>query len=393
MKRAILMAILAVVTCGIVTAQQLPEANLKSQADSVKLVDYVKSNGKNPQEYILDKLANHKLVIYGEVHKRKASWDLLKSVVNDPSFSKKAGVVFLEIGCDNQEKMDLFFANKKMDNELLLDILRNAQMQGWDDKGMYEFIIELWNLNKKLSKRDKIQVVLADVARPWSSLKTKEEFSSYFKSVPDRNQQMADIVEKGIRFRADNRSGLFIVGFGHAFKSKIVLGQNSYASAGSILKERFSDSDVFITCPHSGIISNNGEMKGMTQNGLFDYAFAQNGNKPVALDLKTTPFGEGNFDLMPELPSESIGHFKNCFDGYIFFMPLDAETSYYVLPELFTEGFLQELRRRTDVCGYDEWQAYGVKVKNITIDDINKYVQSTSQTKYWNNLQSAKKGK
>ena len=82
-------------------------------------------------------------------------------------------IVFLEIGRDNQEKMDLFFAKRKMDKEILLDILRNGQMEGWDDRGMYEFVIDLWKLNKKLSKKEKIKVVLADISRPWSSLKTK----------------------------------------------------------------------------------------------------------------------------------------------------------------------------------------------------------------------------
>ena len=54
--------------------------------------------------------------------------------------------------------MDQFFANNKLDKEILLDILRNVQMQGWDDRGMYEFVIDLWNLNKKLPKKRRIKV-------------------------------------------------------------------------------------------------------------------------------------------------------------------------------------------------------------------------------------------
>ena len=131
----------------------------------------------------------------------------------------------------------------------------------------------------------------------------------------------------------------------------------------------------------------------MTQNGLFDYVFAQDGNKPIAFDLKDSPFGKEHFDMVPEIPSESIGTYENCFDGYVFFKPLMDESPYYVLPELFTESFLQELRRRASICGYDDWQEYGVKVKNITMDDINKYLQGISQTKYWNNLKNAQKEK
>lgn len=387
------MAITTLIVYGMANAQQPTETNLKTDTDTTKFVDYVKKNGQDPKTYVLDKLANHKLVIYSEVHKRKASWDLLKDIIKNPSFSKKTGIVFLEIGLDNQEKMDLFFANEKMDKEILLNILRNGQMEGWDDRGMYEFVINLWNLNKKLAKKDKIKVVLVDIARPWSSFKTNEDLINFFKTVPDRNQQMADIIEKVIKSQTDKRSSLFIVGFGHAFKSKITIGEKTYASAGSLLKERFSNQDVFITCPHSGINSNNGEIKEMTANGIFDFTFTKNKNKPVAFDLEGSPFGKLHFDLMVEIPSESAKNFENYFDGYIFFMPLMDEGPFYVLPELFTENFLQELHRRTNICGYEEWEVYGVKVKNITMADIDKYLQGISQTKYWNNLQNAKKEK
>lgn len=188
MKKIILVAISTLIICGIANAKKSTETNLISQTDTVKFIDCLKKNGQEPQKFILDKLKNHKLVIYGEIHKRKASWDLLKSIIKEPSFSKNTGIVFLEIGHDNQEKMDQFFSNKKMNKEILLEIFRNGQMQGWDDKGMYEFVIDLWNLNKKLPKKRRIKVILADISRPWDSLKTNEDFIKMYKSTPDRNQ-------------------------------------------------------------------------------------------------------------------------------------------------------------------------------------------------------------
>ncbi|WP_291125234.1 hypothetical protein [Flavobacterium sp. UBA6031] len=387
MRKLVLM-IISLLIFGMANAQQPTEKPQTSISDSIAMVEYVKNNWQDPKEYMLDKLANYKLVIYGEVHKRKASWDLLRSILKAPAFSKKTGTIFLEIGRDNQDKMDSFFANRQMDKEIPLSILRNIQMQGWDDRGMYEFIIDLWNLNKKLTKNNKVKVVLVDIPRPWSSLKTKEEFSNFLKNIPDRNQQMADMIEKKINSQTDKRNSLFVVGFGHAFKSKIIIGENSYVSAGAYLKEHFSDKEVFITCPHSGINGNTGKMKGMTNNGIFDYSFAKNGNKPMAFNLANSPFGKEHFDLMIELPSESAGNFENYFDGYIFFMPLAEEGPYFTLPELFTEDFLQELRRRANICGYDDWQEYGVKIKDITMKDIHKYLQETSQNKYWKNILS-----
>ena len=280
-------------TTGTAIAGQVA-MSLQPDADTLAFVDYVKKNGQEPKSFILDKLANHKLVIYGETHKRKASWDLLKSILKDPSFHRKTGIIFLEMSSDSQEKMDRFFAGETMDREILLDILRSVQIEGWDDRGMYEF------------------------AR---------------------------------------------------------------------LKERFSAQDVYITFTHMAIMSNSGDVAGLTRDGIFDYAFEQNGNKPVAFNLAGSPFGKERFDSFLELNSlEGVGDYENNFDGYIFLMPLKEEGPYYLLPELITEDFVQELRRRAGILGYDDWQEYGVKVKNITLDDVHSYYQKAAQGKYWNKL-------
>ena len=87
--RKIVLMIISVLIFGMTYAQQSTEKKQTSITDSIAMIEYVKRNGQNPKDYMLDKLTNHKLVVYGEVHKRKASWDLLKSVIEDPSFSKK----------------------------------------------------------------------------------------------------------------------------------------------------------------------------------------------------------------------------------------------------------------------------------------------------------------
>jgi len=248
MKKVVLKFIPALI-CGVVVVTLIARCE---QPDA--FVSYLKKNGQAPKSFVLDKLANHKLVIYGETHKRKASWDLLKSVINDPSFSKRTGIVFLEMSSDSQEKMDRFFANESMDREIILDILRSVQSEGWDDRGMYEFVIDLWNLNRRLDEKEKIKVVLADIQRPFGSMKTQEDLLNWLVNAPDRDQQMADIIEASMKSRKDERGGLFIVGMGHAFKARIETDKFKWISAGARLKERFSEQDVFITLTHMPII-------------------------------------------------------------------------------------------------------------------------------------------
>ena len=71
-------------------------------------------------------------------------------------------------------------------------------------------------------------------------------------------------------------------------------------------------------------------------------------------------------------------------------MPLKDEGPYYLLPELITEDFIQELRRRADIIlqlrGSSDWQEYDEKVINITLEDVQKYYQKKAQGKYWGKL-------
>ena len=381
MKRLVFKNILALI-CGMMVAVTLIAGSVQSDP----FVDYVKKNGLDPKSFILDKLANHQLVIYGETHKRESSWNLLKSVIKDPLFYKRTGIVFLEMSSDSQEKMDNFFANEIIDKEILLEILRCVQAEGWDDRGMYEFVIDLWNLNSRLVESEKIKVVLVDIPRPFGSLKTKEEYDNHFQNVPNRDQQMADIIEKSMKSCTDERGGLFIVGLAHAFKAKISLGEYTHVSAGVHLKERFSDKDVYITFTHMAIMDNTGNVAGLTRNGIFDNSFEQNGNKPVAFNLAGSPFGKEPFDAIIDFNTfEGIGNYEKNYDGYIFLMPLKDEGPYYMLPELITEDFVQELKRRAIIMG-ENWKEYGVKVKNITMEDVHRYYQEQAQGRYWKNL-------
>ena len=384
MKKVVLKFIPALI-CGVVVVTLIARCE---QPDA--FVSYLKKNGQAPKSFVLDKLANHKLVIYGETHKRKASWDLLKSVINDPSFSKRTGIVFLEMSSDSQEKMDRFFANESMDREIILDILRSVQSEGWDDRGMYEFVIDLWNLNRRLDEKEKIKVVLADIQRPFGSMKTQEDLLNWLVNAPDRDQQMADIIEASMKSRKDERGGLFIVGMGHAFKARIETDKFKWISAGARLKERFSEQDVFITLTHMPIMDNSGNVEGLTNNGIFDNAFERNRNKPVAFDLAGSPFGKERFDVITELNSfEGVGNYEDNFDGYIFLMPLKDEGPHYLLPELISEDFIQELRRRNglvDGLVDGDWVEYGANLKEITLDDVRKYYQEQAQSKHWKNL-------
>ncbi|MBK9305330.1 MAG: hypothetical protein IPM94_16080 [bacterium] len=99
-----------------------------------ELVAYLRNTGQPPQEFLLDAVSSHRIVVYGELHRRQSSWDLWERVVSDPRFAQRVGTVFLELSVDRQVDMDRFFSGREPDGERILEIFRSVQLNGWYDR-------------------------------------------------------------------------------------------------------------------------------------------------------------------------------------------------------------------------------------------------------------------
>jgi len=365
---------------------------LKSVPKNLDLfVNYLKSSSKRPKVFLLDALKRHKIVVYGELHRRKSSWDLLKSIIKEEKFSKNVGTVFMELSSDKQQKIDGFFSSQELDTEIILDIFREVQIYGWYDKGMYEFLIDLWKFNKKLPKKQRIDVILVDEPRPFNSFKTKEELEEHFNSVLDRNEQMAKIISTTIKSKKSKRNNLFIVGNAHAYKSSIpgiASGRpknKSKLTAVAQLVKIFSDKEVFSIFSHGPIISNNGTIHGKVRQGVFDRAFAEYGNKPLMFNLNDSPFGKEPFDGIYEISyDKEVGSYQNNYDAYLFLEPLELEDEEYFLYELLTDNYIEELKRRSKMVGSSIKKWFGVK-KETKEAIIKHYKEKYEGKKRWKN--------
>jgi len=367
-------------------------SKLKSVSkDTASFVDYLRKNGKEPEQYILQSLIEHKIVIYGEIHRRKASWDLMKSVINNSKFSKEVGTIFMELSSDKQPDLDTFFNKKILEKEMILDIFRDVQLNGWYDRGMYEFLLELWTINKKLPFEKKIRAIAVDEPRPFRNFKTIEEMEDHFNHILERNDQMAQIVLETIKNSTDKRNNLFIVGLAHAYKSVITdmaVGSREgkmKPTVASQLTAALSKDQVFSIFQHMPIISNNGQIYGKLRNGIFDYAFSTYGNKSVAFNLKNCPFGNEPFDALNEISyNKMAGNYQDNYDAYIFFGPLENESGEYLFDDLITEDYFKELDRRAKMnnTSLEKW----FDVDNASVETIKKKMQFNPNEKRWTDL-------
>lgn len=346
-----------------------------------ELADYLKTHAKAPNEFVLDALKNHKVVIFGEVHKRKWSWELCKNLLKDPRFHQTVGVVFLEISEHAQDQLDVFLSNEELNKEVILDVLREVQSNGWCDRGMYEFIVEVWRLNKRLPSEKMVKIIAVDIPRPFNRFQSQEEQKTFFEKSPDRNENMSRVIEEHINSNKDKRNCLFIVGLGHAYKSNTPgfassssLGSASPA-AGSLLLKKLSCEGVFSIFTHCPIIDNRGTIHGRLRKGLFDDSFHLNGDKPIAFHLKNSPFGREPFDALHEIGFRSCtGSYQNNYDGYIFLGPLDSEPSQYILYDLYSEDFIRELNRRAKLekTSLKSWFGINESTKDAVISNLKK---------------------
>jgi hypothetical protein len=358
--------------------------------DTLAFFNYVKQEGAEPKAFLLEVLASYPLVIYGEIHRRKVSWDLLSNVLHDPNFPEIVGTVFLEMPAYQQSEFDRFYASQELDTEILLDIMRSFLPTGWWDRGEYEFLVNIWNLNKTLSADKQIRVVPTDEQTPWKLLNTPEDFEKIEKNLIDRNTHMADVVEQVMKTKTDTRNSLFVTGFGHARKSLVPGGYSSAVdqeptlTAGAQLVQRLSDKNVFAVLQHVPMTKNVGSDPGLVRQGLYDVVFEMTGNKPVAFRLAGTPFGSEPFDAdFDNAFNSKSGNYEDNFDGYIFLQSLKEEETDYILYDIASDKFVKEINRRKELTG---WNLYGWIEGELTKEKIIEVFKKDEGKKRWGYL-------
>ncbi|MCL2098693.1 MAG: hypothetical protein FWH23_08065 [Bacteroidales bacterium] len=367
------------------TARRIAQLEVVS-TDTAAFVQYLREHGKQPDAFLLDALSRYKLVVYGEIHNQKASWDLMRKLIHRPEFMQSAGVVFLELSMSAQPHLDSFFNNKTKEPDIVLDIFRKEEMNGWpDSKDMFEFILDLWDIN--YASENKIKVITADFPRPFhTQITTKEQYQAFFEDLPDRNLCMADIIEGHINATDDKRNCLFIVGAGHAYKSSVLHRsgvQQTGRSAVSLLLERLPEESVFSIFTHRPMVSNKGYLYGHLRKGLFDYVFAYTGNQPAAFNLHNSPFGRELFDGGHIRFKANAGSYEDNYDAYIFLEPLDTELNSPYLYELYTDEFVEEIKRRASIIGIENDLYWGMKIKDLNREHIISNLKKDEGRKRW----------
>jgi hypothetical protein len=351
-----------------------------------RIAAFLRAHGQSPESLILEALAEHKLVIYGEVHRRRASWDLLRTVVANPEFANRVGTVCLELSSDAQPVLDAFFESDHPAPDALWSIFQNTQIDGWYDRGLFEFLNDMRVRQRHLPPNRRLRVVAVDQARPFGELVTADQMSRFFSTGADRNRQMATRIIDILRKAQDGRRALFIVGVGHAFRSKAPgFGDQrpSPLSAAARLAEALGPGQVFTIWQHAPIIGNDGTIHGLARAGALDLALKRVGDRPVAFRIAGSPLANEPFDGLFEIMyAAEAGDWVTNYDAYLFLGPLATEPAEYLFSDHVTDAFVVELKRRAALMHATVEQWFGVPA--ATKDAIVRSIAArTSAPRRW----------
>jgi hypothetical protein len=110
------------------------------------------------------------------------------------------------------------------------------------------------------------------------------------------------------------------------------------------------------------------------ENGLWDSAFKDFGNTPVAIDLKDTPFGQANYignHMMNVAPGQTM---YDAFDALIFLAPVKTLRQTAMVDFIYTEEYKHELERRSKFL-YTKGQLDSV-LKNHGLKSVWEFIDN-----------------
>jgi len=297
------------------------------------LEQYLRMSGKPPADYILSRLANHRIVILGENHWQRNDVELVKRLLPD---LRNQGIVFAAevFQVERQADIDRLLAASEWDVNLAHDILRSSY---WPYVQYREILEVAWKTNRVASKSPPLRVVA--IGPPYDFREKKIRYDQF-------------MVEHLLSAMPSKEShALAYVGMHHAFTRYLQIDRREGGRPsefmdrfGNILWRRFAE-NVFLIALHKpdwcGPVGEGASVLCVPFGGQIDCAGLAVG-KPTGFDVLESPIAELKF---PEASFYASGHpllrFIDYADGYIWTGPIDEV-------------------RLVDLIPLDEWSPEGM---------------------------------
>lgn len=386
MSRSVLVALVWAVAAGPAGAED-------------RLQPYVRvleRDGRDPLRFVADKLDAHDLVIFDDaLHTAVEPFEFYQQLVKDPAFQRIAPAIFLEaIPSNKQRHLDAYLVAADDDPRLLYPAFQDdANGFGFPYKTYFDLLRTVRTVNATLPAGGRFKVYGVGSPTFWAEIQTPQDLQQFHKSLASYDHHMyITMLNELDQFRS-KKKGIFLTNTRHAYKGIKHKDGSLYWNAATFFQQRHPGKiysirlhnvalsiQAVMTPPVGSAATAQGletiEYKFVRMaRGLWDSAFRECGDKPVAVPLTGNVFGDepyiGNHQL-DALPNQRM---SDAYDAVIFLAPVEKLHQTAFVDFIYTPAFKSELKRRYRII-YTEAQLSDLFKKNA-VGDLDTLIEKT----------------
>lgn len=334
-------------------------------AEEIKpYMEYIEAHGIPPVDYVMDLFQRYDVVILCEaLHPEMTAYDLIGKILSDQRFIDSVGCVMTEVGSyvlkdKFEEILNANNQDDKVFEEQMLLLAQNMMHQSspWEKTNYYEFLKNIYRINKGLPAKKKIKYVPTDIPFSWNQTQgwTSKDLNNFANRVyPTRDQVMATnaITELIKMFDGDGprKKALIILNSRHAYQ--YYEAQSELEPAAGVIFAQFPGrvANVMLHTINIDItkMEETDQFDYLKADGRWDAAFAAMGNPPSGFDLKGSPFGKDTFESWIEPTTPIL--YQDVFTGYIFYKSPFEFIYSWGYNSLIPDNFIDEILRRCNI--------------------------------------------
>ena len=369
-------------------------------ADETELrahVDSLKNEGADPTSFVIEALEKHDLLLFDDaLHNIIHPWTFYQNLIRTPQFKNMAPVIFLEaVPVNRQPALDAYFSTSPEDPSLLIPAFQDRY--GWPYKTYSDFLHTVYEINQTLTPEKRISVKAVSTPSYWKEIQTKADWDNLNqRAVLARDYHMYQIILSDLTEFKNGKKGIFLTNTRHAYTNIRKTDGTLFWNAGTFFRQwhpgktysiRFNAPILKIERERANAgtpITAEGLDRyqyswARVENGLWDAAFAETGNRPVAVDLHQTVFGEAAYMGNHMHKAASGQTMRDAYDAIIFSTPIEQQKASARISFIYTPDFKTELKRRYQITRSPE--QIDAMLEEVEVETLEAYINTvhTSQ--------------
>jgi len=365
---------------------------------NISYKEFFKSETLSAKDYVISQFKNHDIVILCERnHMEFTQYELFLEIAKDSIFINDVGNIYTEVGVANMDyEINNFLQGEQQDtistrNEITRIFREIDFTPYWHCYNFPWFLGELFKLNQHLPMPKKIKLHPVDAEFNWADYKNADEYEKFDNSLDNRDSTMANNIIGQFNKQAEDskrrKKALIIMNYRHAFLKDyefINTQQGKRENVGRYLADVYGETVASIYI--MGLAFPKPNDYTLVKDGKWDALFESSNRTNTGFNLKDSPFGNEDFDVIPIDSIKQKFTYRDMFTGLVFYRPIQEHKLMIGWKGFVTNEFETEMRRRTIIFN----EAMG---KKMTEEQLKKRIWRNNIEKTFpnHNLEKMKK--